>query len=146
MSVHGPWQIAATGLRASKNARTNSTARGRMQLVRIDDAARQQQRVVVLGPRLVERLVDADLVPPLGVIPAANLAFRRRNDPRLGARVFQRLARLGQLDLLEPIGHQDRDSLALENLHGYTPGKMVNTRIEGARSEPRECVARLVTY
>ena len=48
ISVHGAWQIAATGLPASKNAFTNATASGvGAQEVGVGDPAGQHERVVV---------------------------------------------------------------------------------------------------
>ena len=73
MRVHGPWQIVATGLPASKNAFANVTAvRLHPQRVGVDDTAGQEQRVEVPRPGAVERDVDRVLVAPLGELPGSD--------------------------------------------------------------------------
>mgnify|MGYP006173000295 CR=1 FL=1 len=77
-------------------------------LPELDQAAGQQQAVVVVGLRAGDRHVDLERVPPLGVLPPLDLVLLRRHDVGGRAGIVERLARLGQLDLLETVVDQDR--------------------------------------
>ena len=82
-----------------------------MQPVRIGDAARQQERVVFLGPRLVERAVDRDLVTDLVVVHALDRAGVWRDDIGcVRAGLEQRASRFGELGLLEAVGGENGDA------------------------------------
>ncbi len=84
------------------------------ELVRIGDAARQHQGVVVAGLDLAEDPVDPDLVAGRQVVEALDLALLGRDDLDFGAGLLQSLHRLGELDLLEAVGGHDGDLLALK--------------------------------
>jgi hypothetical protein len=53
-------------------------------VVGVHHAAGQEQGVVFVGAGVLQRGVDGELVPPLGVIPALYLAFGGRDDVGLG--------------------------------------------------------------
>lgn len=55
------------------------------------------------------------------MVEALDLAFLERDELRLGAGVLERLARLDELDLLEHVRGEDRDSLAVQVRHAKTP-------------------------
>ncbi len=116
ISVHGAWQIAPTGLPASKKARTNSTALGLgAQVVGVRDAAGQHQAVVVAGVGVGDDHVDGERVALVEVVERLDLARLGRDQVGLGAGVLDRLARLGQLDLLDAlVRDEERDPLALQ--------------------------------
>jgi hypothetical protein len=63
----------------------------------------QQQRVVVARIGAAQRHRDRELVAPLGMVPALDLALRGRNDEGLRACLLKRLPWPGHLDLLEAI-------------------------------------------
>ncbi len=86
----------------------------RAKLVWIHHAARQDERVIRLGIRLLERYVHGQLVAPFREVPAPDLALDGRDDIRFGAGVEQRRVRLRELHLLETLLDQDRDALALQ--------------------------------
>ena len=66
--------------------------------------------------------VHVELLPPVGLVPGPDLPIFRRDDLGAGTRLVERLARLGQLHLLEPLAHEDRDPLAVELLrHMLSP-------------------------
>ncbi len=88
------------------------------QLIGIHHPARQEQGVEVLRPGARQRHVHAELVGLLEVIPALHVIDGRRDDQGPGAGVVQSFARLGELDLLEPFGDQDRDPHLVQ--HGST--------------------------
>src|SRR5262249_43083947 len=75
-SIHGPWQITPTGLFCAKKSRTNwNGILVRPHRVRVADAARDDERVVVVGPRLLDRPVDLERVGLVVVVEALDLAF-----------------------------------------------------------------------
>ena len=62
--VHGPWQMAATGLPEFTKSRTNDTAElSSRKLVRIHRAAGQNQRVELIDGYLRHRPIDSGIVP-----------------------------------------------------------------------------------
>ena len=60
--------------------------------------------------------VDLEIVRRFIVVPAFDLAFLRGKYVDLGAGLLQRFFRPGQFDLLETIGHQYRDALAIQGI------------------------------
>jgi len=93
MMVHGPRQIAATGLPASKKV---FAIRLHPKRVGIHDAARQEERVELLRLGLVEGDVDRNS-PPQFV----------RFQARTCAGLVERLARLDHFELLKSVLDQD---------------------------------------
>ena len=73
--VHGPWQIAATGLPSSKKAEPLRTFIA-AEAIGIHHAAGQEQSVEHLSACLIQRNVHAKRLPPLGMIPAADRVAR----------------------------------------------------------------------
>ena len=68
--VQGPWQIEATGLPASRKACAKSDGvLVHAQLVGVDDATGQQDRVEVLGAGFGEGHIDRELVAPFRELP-----------------------------------------------------------------------------
>ncbi|KAI1691004.1 tripartite tricarboxylate transporter family receptor domain-containing protein [Ditylenchus destructor] len=100
------------------------------QRVGVHDAARQQQRVEVVGPGALERHVDREAVGRIVMVPAAHAALGGRDDPRPRAGVVERLARLGHLDLLEAVGHEDGDLQSIER-RGRCRGGRCSGRCSG---------------
>ena len=120
-SVHGPWQIAPIGLPDAKNARTKRDGVLVLaQVVRVDGAAREQQPVVVLRRGVADGLVDREPVAAVDVVVhGLDLAALQRQQLDLGAGLAHRLARSLELDLLDAVGGEDRDLLALQLIgHG----------------------------
>ena len=79
MRVHGPWQMAATGLPASNIAIRKSTAGSvGAEVVGVGHAARQDDGVVVGGAGPLGELVDREAVGPVQVA-------HRLDHPGLGA-------------------------------------------------------------
>ena len=69
--------MAATGLPSVKKWRMKSTAFGSdPQLIRVGNATRQQQRVELLRPGLVQRDVNRELLSLVEVLPALHLTLR----------------------------------------------------------------------
>jgi hypothetical protein len=91
--------------RLSRKRRLWLNAKG----VWIDDATRQQQRVEIVGLSLCEIHVDGELLVPIRKIPAADPIRLQRYDPCFSAGLVERLARFGELDFLQAVGHQDGD-------------------------------------
>jgi hypothetical protein len=85
------------------------------ELVRVADAARQDERVVVVGIRvghdLVDRMRGARL--QLLLVQRRDLAVVERDELELRAGLLQGLPRLLQLALLVRVGRQEGDLLAL---------------------------------
>src|ERR1700736_2362225 len=104
-SIHGAWQIAATGLPCSKNDLTKLTAsRTGAEFVSIHDATRKHKCVEILGVRLVERNIHFEFIALIVVIHPPNLTFRRRHNRSLRAGLVEDLSRFGQFNFLEAIG------------------------------------------
>src|SRR5688572_22551710 len=78
--------------------------------IRIHDPTWQEQRVVVVRARLIEPAVDGNAVAPFCTVPPAHRLRFGRNDVHGRTGAFERLAWLKQLDLLEAIGNECRDS------------------------------------
>src|SRR4051794_21388250 len=111
------------------------------QLVRVADAARNQERVVVVGRDLVDRAVDLDRVRRVEVVEALDLAVFERDDLDLCAGVLECLPRLLELDPLEHVGSEDRDLLALQHVSHWTPpwSVSVSQRLPGTARPMRSC-------
>jgi len=84
------------------------------QEVAVRDAARDQQAVVVAGADLVERAVDLVAVGVVEVVEALDLPRLEAHELGRRARVLERLARLGELHLLDAVRREDRDLLAIK--------------------------------
>jgi hypothetical protein len=69
---------------------------------------------VIIWVRVGDGPVDLELVTVVEVIEALDLAVLQRDQLGLAAFALHRLPGLGELDLLHPIGRQERDPLALE--------------------------------
>jgi len=86
------------------------------QEVRVRDAARQHEPVVVRGARVVDRLVDGERVALVEVVERLHLAVLDRDEVDLGARLADRLPGLFQLDLLDALRCKECDPPALQLL------------------------------
>ena len=96
------------------------------QLVGIHYAAREEQRVERVRVGALEREVDLELFAPMIVLPAFDLPGLRRDERGLRARFVERFAWLGELDLLDTIGRENRDALSGEfvGCHRQPPKKL----------------------
>jgi hypothetical protein len=83
------------------------------QEVGVGDTAREHQAVVVAGGGLGHGLVDREGVTLVEVVEALDLAGLEGDQMRRAAGLLDRLAWLGIFDLLDPVGRQERDGLAL---------------------------------
>src|SRR5690606_29201141 len=91
----------------------------------------------------IERDVDVELVAPLGEVPRPDLAGLGRDQLGVRTRLVQRLARLGELDLLDALRGQDRDSLALDvSRHEVLASRLQMTRRESPGASSMRRVAR----
>ncbi|MCY1182072.1 hypothetical protein D9M73_226120 [compost metagenome] len=91
-------------------------------LVGVEYAAGDHQRVVVFHAGHFEGLVHGEIVGGLVVVPAAHVVDAVGEDMHLRPGIFQGCFRFGQFDLLEAVGDQDGDSLSFEGLgHGEPP-------------------------
>jgi hypothetical protein len=104
------------------------------QRIGIEDTARQQQRVEILRLGLVERQIDRQLLAPIGEVPAANAVTLRRYNAGLGARLVESLAGLDQLDLLEPVRHQDCDLQTFESIACHSRSPIVGPSLHAMAS------------
>ena len=129
-SIHGPWQITPTGLPGSKNSRTNWTASSsHPHRVRVADAARDHERVVVVDARVLDGAVDLERVGLVVVVEALDLALLERDQLRRAAGLLDRLPRLRQLDLLDHVGGEERNALALQLVSHEKPLSLVRARL-----------------
>ena len=114
--------MAATGLPESKNSRTKPTASlVHPQLVGVDRAARQQQRVVVVDGGVGDEAVDREVsaASSRSLLRACDLAGVERQQLDLRAGVLDGLARLLEFDALDAVGGQDRDATVTQDIaHG----------------------------
>ena len=91
------------------------------QLVRIDDAAGQHQRVEIIDAGIVQIHVDLHRAAPVAAAPA--LDVRRvagGNHDDLCAGVFQQLFGAGQLDVLKSVSGKHGDAAAAQWGSGHT--------------------------
>lgn len=118
MMVQGPWQMAATGLLASKQMLDESDSEGiGAQLVRIHDAAGKQQRVVRARRCAFQGNVYGEVLALFGEIPATNLFGLRRDDVRCGVDLAQSRSRLGHFDLLKSVFKENGDFQPAQRRH-----------------------------
>jgi hypothetical protein len=73
----------------------------RPEIVGVGDAAREHQRVVVLGARVADGAVDRKAIGLVEVVERLCLTGLRGEQLDDRASLLERLARLGQLDLLD---------------------------------------------
>ncbi|MNP61379.1 hypothetical protein D3C76_1565560 [compost metagenome] len=79
-------------------------------------AARQDHGIVLLDTGRAECPVNLEVIRGFIVVPTFDLTFFRRKYVDLCTRLLQRFFRPGQFDLLETIGHQYRDALAIQGI------------------------------
>jgi hypothetical protein len=82
--------------------------------VRIGHAARKHQPVVVAGIGVPHGEVGGEGVALVEMVEALDGPCLERDHVHLRTGRFDGLARLGVLDLLDPVGHQEGDPLALQ--------------------------------
>src|ERR1700742_2924525 len=90
------------------------------QQVWIDLTARKDDRVVVAGRDLVERLVDLHGVAPILLVPTLDLARCQRNDVNGRACLLQAVPGHLELGLLETVRRKDCDLFAVD-IHVVDP-------------------------
>src|SRR5205823_7098734 len=86
----------------------------RPELVRIGDASREDEPVVVADLSLLRRLVRLERVCLVEVLPGVELVVLDRDQLRLPAGPLDGLPRLGQLDLLDALRRDEGDLLPLQ--------------------------------
>jgi hypothetical protein len=86
----------------------------------VPDSAGQHQRVVFANAHVVDRAVDLERVRLVVVVEALDPAFFERDEFSLPARLFDRLPRLRQFDLLNHVGREERDLLVGKIWHTGT--------------------------
>ena len=84
------------------------------QEVGVGHAARQHQAVVVGRVRVLGGLVDGERVRLVEVVERLHLAVLDRDELRRAAGLLDRLPGLRQLHLLDALGGQERDLLAVQ--------------------------------
>src|SRR6185503_20119775 len=108
------------------------------------DAARDHERVVVLGTDLLHGPVDRKPVALVAVLDGLDLARLRGDELHLGAGVLRYLPRLGELDLLDAVGREERDPLPAQLLFHRTlpstvsfgdPRRPTRPRVRGNRPQ-----------
>src|SRR3954454_22125125 len=112
-----PWRVADRGDRLVRLREVGGELDRALvgtQEVAVRNAAGDQQAVVVVGADIVERLVDRELVGVVEVVEALDLAALEADEVSLRTGVLERLARLDELDLLDAVGCEDRDLLAVQ--------------------------------
>ena len=116
INVHGPWQIAATGLPVvAEGANEIDRFLLEAQFVRIDHAARQNQRVEIAPPSPCPAAGPPAPSGPVAAFPALDLrGVARAHHGDGGARLFQQALGLGQLGILEAVGGQHGDAPAFQ--------------------------------
>ena len=77
--------------------------RVRAHLVRIRDAARHDERVVLAGIDLVERAIDRERVSLVVMVRALDRARAKADELRLPTLTLHRVPGYGQLDLLDHV-------------------------------------------
>jgi hypothetical protein len=82
--------------------------------VRVGHPARDHQPVVVVGAGLRHGHVDRERVALVEVVEALDLPGLQRHQVHLRAGLFDRLAWFGVFDLLDAVGGEERDLLALQ--------------------------------
>src|SRR3954468_3038916 len=115
ISVHGPWQITATGLPCSKNERTNCCTSGTMRSwsgLPTPPGSTSASYSSALAPATWRSTLNVSALSKW--LKALDLALLDREQLRCPAGLLDRLPRLGQLDLLDHVGGDERDALAIQ--------------------------------
>ena len=90
------------------------------QIVRVEQAARQNESVIIGRVGLVEALVDSIGVAPVGLGPGANAFLAGSDDVHRGTGLLHGFPGLRKLGLLEAVGGEDSDLFTVELLtHSY---------------------------
>jgi hypothetical protein len=113
----GPGAVADRGHRlAGLEEGAHERDRGGVgaQRVGVGDPAGQHQAVVVVGAGLRDGLVDREGVALVEVVEALDVVGLERQQVGGGTGLLDRLAGLGVFDLLNAVGGQERDRLALQ--------------------------------
>src|SRR5919109_1707026 len=79
------------------------------------------ERVVVTGLRFLDSAVDLERVGLVVVVETLDLALLERDELDLGALFLDGLPRLGQFDLLDHVGGEERHALALQLVRHREP-------------------------
>src|SRR5690606_28170795 len=116
------------------------------ELIRVERAPGKEQRVECLRIRLLDLQIDVEGLAAIEVPKRLDLACLRRDEHRLRARSLERVARLGELHLLDAVGGENGNGLAVELL-ALTAGflRLSCRRVlfhgssSGARCPPRPC-------
>jgi hypothetical protein len=104
------------------------------QQIGIDLAAGQHDGVVIGGRGAGERLVDLHRPAPVLLVPALDLALFGRHDIHRRARRFQLVARNFEFRLLEAVGGENEDALAVQlSWHAVSPFLWSRTENEPGR-------------
>ena len=113
-SVHGPWQMAATGLPESTKSRTNATAAlSSRNLSGLTVPPGQQQGVVVLDRCISYQPFDRKGASGLNVVVTGlDLAIVQGQQIGLGSYLSQRIAWLLYLDPLHAVCGQNGHSFS----------------------------------
>src|SRR5580704_965686 len=108
--IHGPWQIAATGLPASKNAFTNATAAGIIRNLSGLITPPGNSSASKSCGRASSSFTSMGSVWPQSVKfqPRTSSPLGETN-PCVGACLIERLARFGEFDLFKAIGNENGD-------------------------------------
>ena len=94
-------------------ARTDEAVLVGAELIRVRDATREDEPVIVVDLCFLGRLVRLEAVALVEVLPGVELLVLHRDQLRLGAGLLDRLPRLRQLDLLDTFGRDERNLLPL---------------------------------
>src|SRR5262245_17446139 len=114
----------------------------RAQPIRIEQAARNQDRVIVIRARLIKRLVDVDRFALLHVFEPLDVAGLERDHLHRSARRLDRALGREQLALLKAIRRQDRYFLSSRlHRHRFPPTESGSNKLTDAAG--RRSVARL---
>ena len=93
----------------------------------VHHTARQEQRVVVLRLRLIERLIHVQFITPLRELPGSNTGVFGRDDLRHRASRIECLTGFGQFDLLETLCDENSNFQSCETWVSH--GCSSNTKI-----------------
>ena len=122
-AAHDPASISVHGAVADRRhrlglveerAHERDGVRVGAQEVGVGDAARQHEPVVARGVGLLDGVVDRERVALVEVVEALDVAGLERDQLRRAAGLLDGLPRLGQLHLLDAVGGEERDRLALQ--------------------------------
>ena len=86
------------------------------QRVRVEQAARNEKRVEIVGLHFVHGLVDLDLDAVLAVLIGLDLAALERDDDAACTGILQRLFRRSQLDFLKAVGGENGNGFSFCSL------------------------------